>query len=443
MPPDPADLVPLAALAVTAALLLPKRRWRTVPRRLRAMARGDRDHLFGPAARGGALVEHPAVRWWQLVRRELPRAIELGLPLHAVALLAELRAADRRRERDAAWQASPSGLLFEHLSCRMTEAELHTALQQSGSPRPASKLRWSPPARLTMPPMSWRIDWERHLESLRQRDDPTAAPTPPPPSPAVVETRKLPRSVEVELEIHSLGVIRLCVDGEDLAPRLLHRPAQAVMWLYLLARDARRPGDRVIRGVFADEMFPGLGADQQRRKVRQRLADLNRDLPKPLLKRVTVDGEYIGLDLTACDFDVRRVLDMATVVRTLEFEDLIAAPCADQVEWALRASAQEFLPGWEEIERRATDGRSGMADIVAAARDQVSAAHLSLLETLADAKLAQQRPGEAVGHLEEALRRRPERGDLARKLVVACERCGLGRRATELCEEYSLEETGR
>jgi hypothetical protein len=408
--------------------------------RLRAVLAGERHHLLGPPTGRGPLAQAFLDRWPQLIRRELPRVLELGIPLHIVAMLAEQRGARRRREREAAWRESPAGLLFQHLTGRMAEPDLLEALRARGLPPPASKLSWTPPARLTMPPMSWRTEWERHLDSLGRRPDATSAPSPPP-RPAV-DTPKLPRSVEVELEIHTLGEIRLCADGGDLAPRLLHRPAQAATWLYLLAREARRPGDRVIRGVFADEMFPGLGADQQRRRARQRLADLNRDLPKPLLRRITVEGEYIGLDLTACDLDVRRVLHMASVARTLDADDLLAPACAPQVESALRASAREFLPGWEEIERRATDGRSGMAEIVAAVRDQVEAAHLGLLESLADAHVAGQRPAAAVPHLEEALRRRPERGDLARKLVIACERSGLGRRAAELREEHGLDEPG-
>jgi len=109
---------------------------------------------------------------------------------------------------------------------------------------------------------------------------------------------------------------------------------------------------------------------------------------------------------------------------------------------ALHASAQEFLPGWEEIERRATDGRSGMAEVVTDVRLQIEAAHLALLEALADAHMARQRPMDASPYLEEALRRRPDRDDLARKLVGACERGGLGRRAAELRQEYGLDEPG-
>jgi DNA-binding SARP family transcriptional activator len=441
MRPEAGDLVSVLALLALAVLLLPKHRG-SIGERLRAVARGERLHLFAPPAGHVQLEEGFVKRWWQLVRCELPRMIELGIALHVVAMLAEQHGGRRRRARDTARQESAAWLLLEHLSGRMNEATLGDELRARGLPTPTPKLTWSPPARLTMPPMSWRTEWERHLDSLRRTDD--LAPEPSPPRPAVPAARKPAGSIEVELEIETLGKIRLCADGEDFAPRLLHRPAQAASWLYLLARQAHRPGDRLIRGVFADEMFPGLSPDQQRRKVRQRLADMNRDLPRPL-RRMAVEGEYLGLDLTACDLDVRRVLDVAMAARTIDVDDPLATPTAETVAWALRASAQEFLPGWEEIERRATDGRSGMGEIVTAVRDQVLAAHLSLLETLADARMERHQPAEAIPHLEEALRRRPERGELAHKLAAAYERAGLSRRAIELRQEYGLGEppTGR
>jgi hypothetical protein len=421
MPPDVRDLITVAAVAGIALLVVPKRAVRSVPARLRAVAAGDRHHVFQPPTGG-----------------ELRRVIELGLPLHVIATVAEQRGARRRLASEVAWHRSPAGLLFEHLIGRMTESEVGDALRAAGAPPPAPKLRWSPPVRLTMPPMSWRTEWERHLDSVTvpaQTASEFASPPPP-----VAETPRPPKAVDLELEIRTLGEICLCANGEDLAPRLLHRPAQAVTWLYLLVREARRTGDRVIRGVFADELFPGLSPDRQRRKARQRLADLNRDLPKPLLRRLVVDGEYVGLDLTGCDLDVRRVLDLTTIARTLDADDLLAPASVAQVEWALRMSAQEFLPGWEEIERRATDGRSGMGELVTAVREQIETAHLRLLEALADAHLARHRPADAARLLEQAVGRRPERSDLARKLVVACERGGLARRAADLRTEYGLEE---
>jgi hypothetical protein len=44
------------------------------------------------------------------------------------------------------------------------------------------------------------------------------------------------------MEIRTLGEIRLNASGEDYGPGLLHRPALAASWFYLLARQATGAG---------------------------------------------------------------------------------------------------------------------------------------------------------------------------------------------------------
>src|SRR4029077_8766351 len=112
------------------------------------------------------------------------------------------------------------------------------------------------------------------------------------------------------LEFRTLGEIRIRIDGDDIAPWLLHRAAQACPVLYLLAREVRKPGDRVTRAAFADMLFPGVVRDQ-RRKLSRRLSELkNHDLPKPLAQRIRVDGEFVSLDLAGCDSDVGWLLSV-------------------------------------------------------------------------------------------------------------------------------------
>jgi len=53
--------------------------------------------------------------------------------------------------------------------------------------------------------------------------------------------------------------------------------------------------------------------------------------------------------------------------------------------------------GWDEIERRATDGRSGAGSVITHVRHPVAEAHVTLLETLADACLSEEQPDRRIG----------------------------------------------
>ena len=432
MRPDLGGLASVSTLIMVFLLLLPKRDWRSIPARLRATWVAERRYVFGPGSGRGALSSDFTERWFQLIRRELARAIALGIPLYGLVVLVEGRGATRRQARDEEWTNTRPGLLYRHLTGDITDAELHDRLRERGLPTPAGKIQWTPARKLTMPPMRWRLEWERHLESLRSRSHS---------GPGLSRARselQAGAAPMAGLEIRTLGEIRICANGEDFAPRLLHRPALAFAWLYLLARESRKAGDRITRASLADELFPGLDPDQQRRKLRQRLNEMSGELSGPLAGRIQVEGEYVSLDISGCDYDVRQLMELAEQARVTD--DLLAAPCLGEVEKALGVAGEEWLPGWEEIERRATDGRSGAGSVITDVRDRVAVAQLILLEALADACLTGQQPDRAVPYLEEAIGRRPERVGLARKLADAYERSGQTRRATQLREEYGLDE---
>jgi hypothetical protein len=436
MRPDLGDAVSVLVLLALVALLLPKRDWKSIPARLRATVAGRRQYVFAPPAGRGELSQDFIERWLQLVRRELPRALALGLPLHVLAALVEARGATRQRARQQAWTRTGAGLLRQHLAEELTEADLDVQRRERGLPPRASKLRWTPPHRFTMPPMSLRLEWERHLDALRAEGRTTADRHQP--APAAQEAIAPPTQACAEMEIHTLGEIRICSGGVDFAPQLMHQPVAAFTWLYLLTRDVRKPGDRVTRAVLGDLMFPKADSEKQRAGVRGRLSELSRGQPQPVLRRIRSEGEYVRLDLSSCDLDVRRVLELAD--RIGQTQDLLSAPLLEEVQAELRLSAEEFLPGWEESERRAGCSGSGASDVVAEVRDLVVAAHLRLVGALADTHLARRQPDRAIPYLEQALRRRPERAELARKLANAYEQSGLKRRAAELREEYGLDD---
>src|SRR5215472_18548158 len=140
--PEPTDLVSVLAFLVLAGLLLPKRDWRSIPARLRAAAAGRRQYVFGPPAGHSELSPYFTERWFQLVHRELPRALTLGLPLHVLADAAEARGAHLRRARQRAWSESGAGLLHRYVAGELTEAELRERRRELGLPAMASKLTW-------------------------------------------------------------------------------------------------------------------------------------------------------------------------------------------------------------------------------------------------------------------------------------------------------------
>lgn len=432
MRPDPGALVSVSTLIIVLLLLVPKRDWRSIPARLRATECGERRYVFGPPSGRGALSSDFTERSFQLLRRELARAVALGIPLHVLVVLVEGRSAKRRQVRNEEWTKTPAGLLRRHLTGDMTEHELHDRLRELELPTPAGKSQWTPARKLTMPPMRWRLEWERHLESLRSQSQAVPAPN-------RTRSELLERPPAIPgLEIRTLGEIRISANGDDFAPRLLHRPALAFAWLYLLARETRKAGDRITRAALADELFPGLDPDQQRRKLRQRLNEMSGELSGPLAGRIRAEGEYVSLDLSGSDYDVRKLVELAEKARVTD--NLLAAPFLGEVEKGLGVAGEEWLPGWEEIERRATDGRSGAGSVITDVRDRIAAAHMILLEALADACLTGRQPDRAIPYLEEAVARRPERVGLARKLADAYERSGQARRAMQVREEYGLDE---
>src|SRR5262245_34278124 len=116
---DASDLASMLGLLTLLVLALPKRDWRSIPVRFRETSGGRRHHLFGPPGATGHAAGGLRARSLQLVRAELRRAFELGIPLLIAAWHAADRGAEARRMRDADWRESRQGLLFRHLSGEM------------------------------------------------------------------------------------------------------------------------------------------------------------------------------------------------------------------------------------------------------------------------------------------------------------------------------------
>lgn len=424
MLPDVGDLVVFLGLCLTVVLVLPKHSWRAVVVHLRETAEGERVYAFAPPTRCGRLADDIVERWFQLVRRDWPRVIDLGVPLYTLAVVVEARGARVRRDREAAWRGSASALILEHLAGRQPESVLHERLRERGLREPAPKLTLPPPPGFVLPPIHWRIQWEREVAATSSRSDGAARPDRPPAEPA-----------SAEFEVRTLGEIQFCFRGEDIAPQLLRKPILGFLWVYLLTREARGLG-RVIRGIVGDELFPGVDPSTQSERVRRRLSELVGELPEPLRACIKMEGAYVRLDLSGYRFDVRELLDLA---RRVEREpDGPSDGRIAEIREALTGAGEEFLPGGEEIERKATRGRGVAGELVAQVRTDVAAAHASLLRVLADWHLSRGQPERVIPDLEEGLRRRPDQVAIAVKLIAAYEQAGQGDLAARLRMEQGL-----
>ncbi|MGI0130843.1 MAG: hypothetical protein ACREEC_11970, partial [Thermoplasmata archaeon] len=207
MHPDLAAAIPAILIGLALLLLIPKRGWRRLPRRLGETWSGERSYLFGPPARQGVLESDFLERWLQLTRREASRIFELGVPLYAAATVAELHGRAESSAAEAVWSRSPQAIVLEHLRGHLSEEQMAARLREHGFPAPRSKLWWTQPRQLTMPPMQWRIDWERQLTAGDQAE-----------STKEVELASPPTVGPDLLQIRALGVVELKAGDEDFAP---------------------------------------------------------------------------------------------------------------------------------------------------------------------------------------------------------------------------------
>jgi hypothetical protein len=423
--PDGTHLAWVLGLWLLLLLLVPKIDWRTIVVRLRAAAAGRRRYFGRPPTFQGEVNGSFGRRVLDLAGVEWPRVLELGVPLYLLAIVVEADGSSRRRSEQAQWESSPSGMLLKHLSGELDEAGLNASLKLHGLLPLAARPAVSSPRPLTMPPIAWRREWERDLAT-----DADGAGVDP--GPTVMAT---PASVPTHLDIRTLGGLHLRHGEIDLAGALLEHPVLSFIWLYLLVRAARSPGDRITRSALADEVSPGLDAERQRERLRGRLRDLQR-LPGPLSERLQVDDQFVSMELSGCRFDAAHVVALATECR--DKPGLLSSELVEEAHVALAESSGEFLPAWDELEQRITGQRGAASEIVAEVRQQVAAAGVDLLAALGAHYLARREPERAVTQLEEALRRRPDREDLAMKLAAAYQESGQPRRTEQLSREYGL-----
>lgn len=393
--------ISLLSIAVLVVLIFPKRSVASIGDRLRATTRGDRTYAFGPPPPLG-----PSFAWSALA--EALKMLEVGVPIYVACLWVEARGRRARLTKPA-----------------FTRPSLP----------PAPKAR--PPARriYRMPPIEWTREWEASLLS-RHAD----ASTPPvaaassfaqqPVEPTMIAERRL--------TIRSLGTLQLLWQGEDITAKLLRAPTLSFIWLFLLTHLAAHPGAKVHRQVLAEEAFPGIDSDQQRARLRGRLSDFQDEpFPPVLAKRVKIDGDLVWLDIETDGFDVARLREAVTDLGS--GTGLLTDAGVRTIQARIADYGGEYLPLWEEVERETTGGRGAAADLVRAVRALADDFHIQLLMRLARHYQARRDDGQAIPLLEEVLRRRPDREDVAQLLIAGYRETGQMTRAGQLEATYRPE----
>lgn len=389
----------LTALLACAVLFLaiPKRELKTLAERLRQTARGRRVYVLAPPDLPGHL--------GGLVG-ELVRAIDLGIPMWLLALAVEVRGQRIRQETRDEWEASAGGVLYNALRSRDSAAAIADTLRSKGFPAPASK--------------AYRSTYIPHFESptLPEPDSqlPVAAPT------AAALSRNTVAKVVAEeapaVQVMTIGGLRLLCHGADVTPTLVNRPILAFVWLYLLARSIATPGVGVDRRLLADELHPRLDSQTQRARLRKRLYDLYHVLDEPVARLVRIEPELLRFAVEDCSVDVLELLSGARVISSQD-ADVLTRPELARVTNTLGRMEGEFLPEWEELERKVTEHRGTAGDAIKRVRVLLDRNRAAVLGRLGRHYLATNDPSRAVRVLERACEYDPDADNLSADLNLA------------------------
>src|SRR5438552_1355313 len=110
-----------------------------------------------------------------------------------------------------------------------------------------------------------------------------------------------------------------------------------------------------------------------------------------------------------------------------------------RVQGAIADDGGEYLPAWDEVERQTTSGRGSAGELVRTVRTLAEDLHIQFLVRLARHYQARRDSPQAIPLLEEVLRRRPERADVAQLLIADYRETGQVMRARQLETTYRLE----
>lgn len=272
----------------------------------------------------------------------------------------------------------------------------------------------------------------RRLPVPKPKPEPTYAPV----APAGLELRDaaaLGKEPDGRVRIQTFGGLHIWVGEDDLAAELLSRKVSGFMFLYLMARAIVDPLSQLMRAALGEEMFPRIGQKDQRKRVRDHLSDISKELPAPLIAAVR-GGDPVSLDISSLDIDAVSLLQLAKLV---EGGEALTGAGLGQAQTLVAASAGQFLPMWDELQDM-TEGRDAIREFIEDLRTRLANARITLMLAIGAARLQVGEAAAAVAPLKEANDLRGDREDIARLLARAYRLSGQDARASELERTYGL-----
>ncbi|MGH7904423.1 MAG: tetratricopeptide repeat protein [Candidatus Dormibacteraceae bacterium] len=235
------------------------------------------------------------------------------------------------------------------------------------------------------------------------------------------------------LVVRTLGGFRIVCDGEDLTATLERKWKIAYVWQRLRIGALAEPGSRLRREDLAQELGPLLDRATVLNQLKSRLFVL-KDLPAPIAACVEIGNEHLAFQLERCRLDLLQLFQLG---RACTPSRLLPVALSARVDRVLAESAGAFLPGWEALEVRAGLHDTPAAELVAQLRARVVAVRADLLFALGETCAAVSEQERAIAVLQQALELRPDRGDVARRLIACYRAVGRDPEANDLHQEYA------
>jgi len=249
------------------------------------------------------------------------------------------------------------------------------------------------------------------------------------PVPALIEApldrgNSEPPRPEPHMIVSTFGGLHIREGSQDWAQALMSRPVTGFVWLRLLVAGVLNPASQVARDEVAGQASPRQSRDVQLKRLRNVISKGLREMPPVLRDRILVMSESMSFNLEDCEIDAIELINLSAA--TAGRRELSPTEAA-RVQRVLSACQGTFLPEFEAIEDFATDRHPTCTELIRELRESLVEKRVELSLLLAAAHLRAGRPADAVRVLEPALPDRPERKDLADRLVAAYR--GAGREA--------------
>jgi Superinfection immunity protein len=239
-------------------------------------------------------------------------------------------------------------------------------------------------------------------------------------------------------------LVRLCggfeafTDIGRVSDEITGKPALLFLWLFLCLRSLSAPGSPNRRESLADEMSPGLDGRSQRRHLSNRLHDLSA-LDTALSRAVRSDVQAVTFDTNLAAGDGAYVVDVL-LLRELAERGRQDTKYADwevaDVERLLEDCRGEVLPEWDALNDRIAKRRGTGDELIAYVRGRHTEDLATVSLALAQTFLETGSSSRAADLLRTILEYKPDREDVAHRLVAALTSAGRLSEADAVRGEY-------